>query len=63
MANNRLLATYLFPCNVVSSSEEMLSKLEDEFEAFFPHPSSFTSEVSIWKVLMVGADEDKRALW
>ena len=40
----------------------MLSKLKDEFEAFLPHPSSFTSEVSTWKIHMVEADDDKRDL-
>ena len=57
-----LLATYLLSCNVTSLSDEMLSKLKIEFEAFLPHPLSFTSEVSTWKVDMVEADDDKRDL-
>ena len=60
-----LPATYLLPCNVsniTSLSDEMLYKLKDEFQAFLPDPSSFTSEVSTWKVHMVEADDDKRDL-
>ena len=47
--------------NVISLSDKMLSKLKGEFEAFLPHPSTFTTEGSTWKVYMVEAD-DKRDL-
>lgn len=57
-----LLATYLLPANIANLSEELLSKLKEEFADFLPHPSSFISEVSTWKVHMAEAEDDKRNL-
>ena len=47
-----LLATYFLPSNTSKLSEEISVKIKHEFDAFLPHPSSFDSEVTTWKLHM-----------
>lgn len=47
-----LLATYFLPCNTYKLSEELSDKIKSEFDAFLPHPSSFESEITTWKLHM-----------
>ena len=47
-----LLATYLLPSNTSKLSEEISVKIKSEFDAFLPQPSSFDSEITIWKLHM-----------
>ena len=57
-----LLATHLLPANTATLSDELLSKIKDEYGTFLPNPSSFVSEVGTWKVHMAEADYDNRDL-
>ena len=54
-----LLATYLLPANIASLSDEVLSKLKDEFASLLPQAISFACEVSIWKIHLSEEDDDK----
>ena len=45
-----LLATYFLPSNTFKLSKEISDKIKHEFGAFLPHPSSFDSEVTTWKL-------------
>lgn len=45
-----LLGTYLLPSKINLLTNDMVSKIKNEFCGILPHPTDFDAEVSTWKV-------------
>ena len=52
-----LLATYLLPGNIKDISDKTIAEIKAEYAVHLPYPSSFESEVAIWKQHMMESSD------